>query len=126
MIAGNLGQQFVRGDADSCRQPALRANPRLQFAHERQSLAQVGIGILRLTACRQVEIRLVNRHLLNAGAGAGDDLHDLCRLLPVPLHARSRPGMAWSLAELRHLELLHFAGNATRSPVFVRGTQFAN
>ena len=32
----------------------------------------------------------------------------------------------WFLTELRHLELLHFAGNATRSPVFVRGTQFAN
>ena len=61
--------------------------PPRRFTRQRHCLAQGRVGIFSLTDRGDIEVGLVDRHLLNGGTGAGDDLHDAGRLFPICVHA---------------------------------------
>ena len=95
-IAGEFGEQFVGGDADAGGQAAFGKNRPLQFARHRHRLKERFIGVWwsNRTACsrcirfdsqarrltynvREVEIRFINRNLLDEGPGLRDKRHDV-------------------------------------------------
>lgn len=86
VVAGDLGQELVCGNADSRGQPPLRGDPLFQLPGQGNSPEQGAVRVLGLAGCRQVEVRFVNGHLVHNGPRLPDDSHDPARLLPVVVH----------------------------------------
>src|SRR5205823_13361660 len=105
-VTGELGEQFVRGDADAGGKSAFGKKLPLQRARQRHGMKERFIGIVwnnraacsrcicfdsqgrRPTYClREVEISFINRNLLDERAGLRDNGHDGPRFLPVMVHA---------------------------------------
>ena len=73
MVAGDLGEQLIGCNANGRSQLPLRQEFAASTRWPAAGLEQRGIGVLRLTEARQVQVGLINGHLFQHRSGRGDE-----------------------------------------------------
>ena len=89
MVAGDLGQEFVRGNTDGGSELPFGKNPLLQLPRHWQRLQQRTLRILSSTEAGHLQVSFVNRHAFYHGSGVSHELHNHCGFLLIRFHPRS-------------------------------------